>query len=181
MDPESDFPELLRKGLRHGLPPADVEALCLALVQLARDGKIVAESAALELALHALSSSTRDATLPADFLSRIEARLETRPGSGTPGAGDERNRATILQFARKLTHDPALLRRIGQGTDRQQRLALCVQAGEMQGFRFSRADLEGLLASTEPANDGALTDEQLEAVAGGAAPEIALLGRLLGD
>lgn len=176
MHADPDLSDLLSHGLRRGLTALEVEALCTLLV---RTGVDAAEVAALELALRELSRAAPEAALPAGFLDAVEAAIEARADVDAQPGTPQLPGATILRFARRLTGDPVLVRRIQQAAGREARLDLCVQAGTDAGFRFSRADLEGLLAQAEPANDGSLTDEQLEAVAGGANPELAFLDRLL--
>ncbi len=181
MNAEPELSELLSRGLRRGLNASEVERLCVLLVRDAHAGIDAASVAGLELALRELSRAERDVSLPADFLQRVASRLDASAVRDVRPDGTDQPDATILRFARRIVADAAIARRIQQAASREARLEVCVQAGAGEGFRFSRADLEGLLAQAEPANDGALTDEQLEAVAGGATPELAFLVRLLKD
>lgn len=108
----------------------------------------------------------------------VEALMRERDASDSEAGG--REDLELKRFLERLSSESALRNKVARAPDRSARLEVLIALGREQGFRFTAATVHQTLLRHEAANDGALTDEQLEAVAGGAAANLALLQDLLG-
>lgn len=70
---------------------------------------------------------------------------------------------------RAIQQDRALSDRLDKVTTKKEYSNFVVEVGKAQGFQFTEADVDAAMsaASRPSATDGALSDQQLEAVAGG--------------
>ncbi len=82
---------------------------------------------------------------------------------------------SVNQFYQEVMQEPALLEKFQSAPDRESLVNLAVEVGQQKGYSFTLDEVEQALAAQNAASEtGELSDEQLEAVAGG------FLGALFG-
>jgi predicted ribosomally synthesized peptide with nif11-like leader len=81
---------------------------------------------------------------------------------------------SVNQFYQEVMQDPALLEQFQSAPDRESLANLAVEVGLQNGYSFTIDEVEQALAAQNAASEaGELSDEQLEAVAGGKGPKSA--------
>jgi predicted ribosomally synthesized peptide with nif11-like leader len=134
--------------------------------------------ARVDAALGELARAAGEAEPRIDIASRVAEALE-REQVPSAWAGAPADDAELVRFLERVGRESALRARIAGVSDRGARLTLLVKLGREQGFRFTEGTVASTLSRQEAANDGELSDEQLEAVAGGASAASTLLRDLL--
>jgi predicted ribosomally synthesized peptide with nif11-like leader len=130
----------------------------------------------LDDALAALARGYDRAVPPAGIPARVaDAIARGEPGADGPGAAE----SELVRFLERLRGDAALRSRIVRAGSPDARMDVLVTLAREQGFRFTAETARRALTRTRAANDGELTDEQLEAVAGGTPAAFVLLQSLL--
>ena len=82
------------------------------------------------------------------------------------------SKESLKQFLTKLSQDESLQASLNQAPDQESYINLAVQLGEQEGYSFTVEELEEELANftqTVP-NEGELSEQELEAIAGGRRP-----------
>ena len=76
---------------------------------------------------------------------------------------------TVNQFYQEVMQEPALLEKFQSAPDQESLANLAVEVGQQKGYSFTVDEVEQALAAQNAAasETGELSDEQLEAVAGG--------------
>ncbi len=75
---------------------------------------------------------------------------------------------SVNQFYQEVMQEPALLEKFQAASDRESLANLAVEVGQQKGYSFTVDQVEQALAAQNAASEtGELSDEQLEAVAGG--------------
>ena len=75
---------------------------------------------------------------------------------------------TVNQFYQEVMQEPALLEKFQSAPDQESLANLAVEVGQQKGYSFTVDEVEQALAAQNAASEtGELSDEQLEAVAGG--------------
>jgi predicted ribosomally synthesized peptide with nif11-like leader len=75
---------------------------------------------------------------------------------------------SVNQFYQEVMQEPALLQQFQAAPDRESLVNLAVEVGQQNGYSFTIDEVEQALAAQNAASEAEeLTDEQLEAVAGG--------------
>jgi predicted ribosomally synthesized peptide with nif11-like leader len=75
---------------------------------------------------------------------------------------------SINQFYQEVMQEPALLEQFQSAPDQESLVNLAVEVGQQKGYSFTVDQVEQALAAQNAASEtGELSDEQLEAVAGG--------------
>jgi len=77
---------------------------------------------------------------------------------------------SINQFYQEVMQEPALLEKFQSAPDQESLVNLAVEVGQQKGYSFTVDEVEQALAAQNAAQQEELSDEQLEAVAGGVAP-----------
>jgi hypothetical protein len=106
----------------------------------------------------------------ATFAQQVMARL--RLEAVTAGG--------LLEFSRLVAQDPDLQNQFRPATNLELFTELFVSVGWQRGYRFGRGEVVSLLAARRAANDD-LSDEQLDAVVGGAGLVDAAWHAFIGD
>jgi hypothetical protein len=119
-----------------------------------------------ELAKKRALLAAPDATFAQQVMERL--RLEAVTGGG------------LLEFSRLVAQDPDLQNQFRPATNLELFAELFVSVGWQRGYRFGRGEVVSLLAARRAANDD-LSDEQLDAVVGGAGPTDSALHAFIGD
>ena len=121
--------------------------------------------AQLDLALSALRARAKRIAAPTDIAGRVAGRI----GAGSPAAIDPRERGDVLRLVDSMARDPAARQNLNAAPTRVAFLAAFVRLGAERGCAFSTAAAAAVLSTLRAANDdGELSDDQLQAVAGGA-------------
>ncbi len=107
-----------------------------------------------------------DATFAQQVMERL--RLEAVASGG------------LLEFSRLVAQDPDLQNQFRPAASMELFATLFVRVGWQRGYRFGRGEVVSLLATRRAAN-GDLSDEQLDAVVGGAGPADAALHAFICD
>lgn len=107
-----------------------------------------------------------EATFAQQVMKRLH--LEAVPAGG------------LLEFSRLVAQHPDLQNQFRPATNLELFAELFVSVGWQRGYRFGRGEVVSLLAARRAANDD-LSDEQLDAVVGGAGPADAALHVFIGD
>lgn len=169
---------LLEQGWEEGLGGADFRRIAVHLADCSDCASKVRAWARTDASLAELAKAFSQAAPGTSIAGRVhEAILRERPSFG-----DDSNAVAEIdlgRFLERLRHDAGLRKRLAQAADRDALLELLVCLGREQGLAFSMATLRGALETRQAANDGELTDQQLEAVAGGSSEQFALLQELL--
>lgn len=84
---------------------------------------------------------------------------------------------TAADFFAKVAEDEALAARI-TGTERRQRVTSAVELARNEGFEFTEAECNELLAMAQKGQTSELSDDALEQVAGGATSFQIVLGTI---
>jgi predicted ribosomally synthesized peptide with nif11-like leader len=74
---------------------------------------------------------------------------------------------TVNQFYQEVMQEPALLEKFQSAPDQESLVNLAVEVGQQKGYSFTVDQVEQALAAQNAAQQEELSDEQLEAVAGG--------------
>ncbi|NJK66416.1 MAG: Nif11-like leader peptide family natural product precursor [Microcoleus sp. CSU_2_2] len=75
---------------------------------------------------------------------------------------------SVNQFYQEVMQEPALLEQFQSAPDRESLVNLAVEVGQQNGYSFTIDEVKQALAAQSAANEaGELSDQQLEAVAGG--------------
>jgi predicted ribosomally synthesized peptide with nif11-like leader len=75
---------------------------------------------------------------------------------------------SVNQLYQKVMQEPALLEKFQSAPDHESLVNLAVEVGQQKGYSFTASEVEQALAAQNAASEtGELSDEQLEAVAGG--------------
>jgi predicted ribosomally synthesized peptide with nif11-like leader len=75
---------------------------------------------------------------------------------------------SVNQFYQEVMQEPALLEKFQAASDRESLANLAVEVGQQKGYSFTVDEVEQALAvQNADSETGELSDEQLEAVAGG--------------
>lgn len=171
---------LLDRGWQEGLAATDFCSLADHLVRCAECATTVRAWTRVDAALDALRRALDNAGPRSGIAERVcDALARADAAFGYAGGGaDESELACFLE---RLGRESALRERIARVANQQTRLTLLVNMARNQGFRFTESTVQRTLSQREAANDGELSDDQLEAVAGGASTGWALLHDLLRD
>lgn len=86
----------------------------------------------------------------------------------------------LMAFSRLVAQDPDLQNQLRPTTNPESFAELFVNLGWQRGYRFGRGEVISLLAARPAANDD-LSDEQLEAVVGGAGAAASAWQKFIGD
>ena len=79
---------------------------------------------------------------------------------------------SIDQFYQEVMQEPALLQQFQSAPDRESLVNIAVEMSQQKGYSFTVAEVEQALAAQSAASEtGELSDQQLEAVAGGGSKE----------
>lgn len=168
----------LENGWQDGLGHDAFREVAGHLVACAGCASLVSAWGRVDGALAELARATDEAQPRSDIASRVAEAL-AREQAGFAWAGAPAEETELVRFLERVGRESALRERIAHVPDRGARLTLLVKLGREQGFRFTEGTVEGTLCRQEAANDGELSDDQLEAVAGGASAASALLRDLL--
>ena len=75
---------------------------------------------------------------------------------------------TVNQFYQEVMQEPALLQQFQSAPDQESLVNIAVEVGQQKGYSFTTSEVEQALAAQNAASETEeLSDEQLEAVAGG--------------
>ncbi|HAA33514.1 MAG TPA: Nif11-like leader peptide family natural product precursor [Cyanobacteria bacterium UBA8553] len=75
---------------------------------------------------------------------------------------------SIEQFYQEVMQEPALLEQFQAAPDQESLVNIAVEVGQQKGYSFTTSEVEqALVAQNAVSEAGELSDEQLEAVAGG--------------
>jgi len=107
-----------------------------------------------------------DATFTQQVMERLRLEVVTAGG--------------LLEFSRLVAQDPDLQNQFRPATNLELFAELFVSVGWQRGYRFGRGEVVSLLAARRAANDD-LSDEQLDAVVGGAGLTDTALYAFIGD
>jgi hypothetical protein len=114
----------------------------------------------LDTAIGALATAYERLDADAGTAGQVMARI-------SDDASGERESAAVIRLADYLSHDAAAQQRLRAARDQNEFVAVLVEIGAARQLHFSAATARHLLVSFDAANDGELSDRQLEAVAGG--------------
>jgi predicted ribosomally synthesized peptide with nif11-like leader len=79
---------------------------------------------------------------------------------------------TVNQFYQQVMQEPALRQQFQAAPDRESLANLAVEVGQQNGYSFTTEEVKQALVAQSAASEiGELSDEQLEAVAGGKRPK----------
>lgn len=88
---------------------------------------------------------------------------------------------TVNQFLTKVSQDEKLQTELSQAVKEQESATAAVELADQHGYKFTPEEFEQQIQKMQKAQDGELSEEELETVAGGLAPlAVAALGSLLG-
>jgi predicted ribosomally synthesized peptide with nif11-like leader len=81
---------------------------------------------------------------------------------------------SVNQFYQEVMQEPALLEQFQSAPDQESLANMAVEMGQQNGYSFTIDEVKQALAAQSAASEaGELSDEQLEAVAGGKRPQSA--------
>jgi len=148
---------------------------CAAAIPIAalRKPNMSNDSKMLDQALAALRSAYERLAPERDMAERVIARIhgaQAQAGMDHPCVS-----ADVVRLADYLAREPTERRRLIAARSQSEFIAVLVELGASHHLNFSAATARQVLASFESANDGELSDSQLEAVAGGTTQELKAL------
>jgi predicted ribosomally synthesized peptide with nif11-like leader len=129
--------------------------------------------------LSALANAYGQATPRSDIAERVSEAL-TREGTVVTPAVGRTDELELARFLKRLGRETTLREQVTRAGGRAARLDVLVALARAQGFTFTEETVRRTLMGRQAANDGELSEAQLEAVAAGASTEFALLLALLG-
>lgn len=169
---------LLEQGWHDGMGEAGFRATVAHLIDCRACASTVRSWLGVDSALDLLAKAYAKAPPPTGIYGRVgKALVQEQLISKPVSTSDEFQLARFLQ---RLGRDPASHGQIARAGSRAARLEVLVALAREQGFRFSEEAVRHALMGQQAANDGELTEAQLEAVAGGTSAKLALLQALLG-
>ena len=170
---------LLDEGWRDGLSDAEFRAVAAHLVDCPQCASTARSWRTVDSSLKTLADLYSRATPRTAIAARVSEAIARE--RAVPAPADQSEEFQLSRFLERLRREGTLRERIARAGDPGARLDVLVALGREQGFGFTEATVCHTLARQRAANDGELTDDQLEAVAGGASAEFALLQDLLGS
>lgn len=168
---------LLDQGWQDGLGEIDFRYVAGHLADCPECASKARSSSRVDSALHELGEALDRATPRSNIAGRVSQALARESAASASADAGRPEEFELAHFLERLRRDAALCQQVARAANRGARLA---SLGQEHGFRFSEATVDRTLSRYQAANDGELSDEQLEAVAGGAAADFALLQELLG-
>lgn len=123
------------------------------------------DSARLDSALEALLARVERIAAPIDLGGKVAERI----GATEPAIFEPRERGDVLRLVDSIAREPAARRNLTAARTRSAFLDAFVRLGAERGCVFSTGAAAAVLSTLRAANDdGELSDDQLQAVAGGA-------------
>jgi predicted ribosomally synthesized peptide with nif11-like leader len=170
---------LLEKGWQDGAEAGEFRAATSHLVDCPACASTLRSWSRVDSGLSALARAYEHASPRAGIATRVSEaltreRIALSPGSG---AADE---LELARFLKRIGRESTLREQVTRAGGRAARLDVLVALARAQGFRFTEETVRRTLMGREAANDGELSEGQLEAVAAGASTDFALLLALLG-
>ena len=136
----------------------------------------MSDDISLDAALAALRAEAERLVPRTPIAGRVVARIEAQTGTR---AADPRERGEVLRLVDVIVGDRVAQAKLGAARTRAAFLDTFSQIGKERGIVFSAAAAGHVLSALNPANDeGELSDEQLEAVAGGGSQPLRDLWKL---
>jgi hypothetical protein len=135
------------------------------------------DTALLDAALAALRAGAASLVPAAPIAARVVARIEAQIDAAR--AVNPRERGEVLRLIDVIARDRGAQSRLGATPTQSAFLHAFVQIGGERGIVFSAAAAGRVLSALNAQNDeGELSDDQLEAVAGGASQTLRELWKL---
>jgi predicted ribosomally synthesized peptide with nif11-like leader len=170
---------LLEQGWDDGLPEAGFRQAVTHLAGCPGCASEVRSWSRVDSALNVLADALDRAAPRTAIPGRVMETLARGPGVVAHDEGRPDDLA-LGRFLKRLGSEAALRDRVAGAGDPASRLDVLITLAREHGFRFSEETVRRTLMTRPAANDGELSEEQLEAVAGGASTGLALLQDLLG-
>ena len=128
-------------------------------------------------------SAAVDRSVPRRSLTERVYRAVLREGMTVDEAADRRllQEADLARFLSRMREDAGLRDRVSQCAGLEAIVDTLVALAAENGLYFAASTVHAALANTRAANDGELTDEQLEAVAGGASEQLLWFQQWVGN
>lgn len=168
---------LLEQGWQDGVGVAEFRATVAHIIDCPACASTVRSWFGVDSALSLLAKAYAKAPPPTGISGRVCEALVREPLISTPVSSS--HEFELARFLERLGREPASRRQIARAGSPAARLEVLVALAREQGFRFSEETVRQTLMGRQAANDGELSEAQLEAVAGGASAEFALLQALL--
>lgn len=171
---------LLEHGWHDGAGEAEFRTATSHLVDCPACAATVRSWSRIDAGLSALASAYDQANPRAGIAARVSEAL-TREGTVvTPAVVGRTDELELARFLKRLGRETTLREQVTRAGGRAARLDVLVALARAQGFTFTEETVRRTLMGRQAANDGELSEAQLEAVAAGASTEFALLLALLG-
>jgi predicted ribosomally synthesized peptide with nif11-like leader len=169
---------LLEQGWHDGSAEADFRAATTHLVDCPACASTVRSWSRVDSGLAALATAYDQATPRAGIAAHVSEALTRERGATSPvtAAADE---LELRRFLKRIGRETTLREQVTRAGGRAARLDVLVALARAQGFRFTEETVRRTLMGRDAANDGELSEAQLEAVAAGASTDLALLLTLL--
>ena len=169
---------LLEQGWDDGLPEAGFRQAVTHVAACPGCASKVRSWSRVDSALKVLADALDRAAPRTAVSGRVMETLARGSGVAAPD-GDRSDDLELARFLKRLGREPALREQVARARGAAARLDVLVTLAREHGFRFTEETVRQTLMAQPAANDGELSEEQLEAVAGGASTGLALLQDLL--